>query len=269
MISYQKLINLLADLYGTQGQSRRVVEGAEIPPGFIEFKDNARENWHNIVNEAKKRNKITDMVSFVCEEYPERKQELKEAANLPSIARTVDPTPQPEISAIPASQVETRDSSSDSHQQNLPAANAPTYKYDVFLSYNSQDRPLIEAVARRLEDEEGLNPFFDKWHLIPGEPVQEALEKALDSSETCAVFVGPNGLGPWENVELRSMLDDRVRNDSIRIIAVLLPGAQPLDKNTLPRFLRLFGWVDFRSGLDDPEGFRRLIAGIRGEAPGR
>ena len=36
----------------------------------------------------------------------------------------------------------------------------------------------------------------------------------------------------------------------------------------MPRFLRRMTWVDFRSGLDDEDTFRRLVAGIRGVAPG-
>ena len=141
--------------------------------------------------------------------------------------------------------------------------------YDVFLSHQSGDKPQVEALAARLEDEEGLKPFLDKWHLIPGEPWQEALEEALDRSGTCAVFLGPGGLGPWENEEMRAALDERVRNKSFRVIPVLLPGAEPKDKKTLPRFLSRLTWVDFRGGLDDPETFRRLVAGIRGLPPGR
>jgi hypothetical protein len=59
-------------------------------------------------------------------------------------------------------------------------------QYDVFLSHNSTDKPAVEALARRLSDEAGLSPFLDKWHLVPGEPWQEALEEALDKSRTCA-----------------------------------------------------------------------------------
>src|SRR6266511_1710343 len=120
--------------------------------------------------------------------------------------------------------------------------------YDVFLSHQSGDKPQVEALAARLEDEEGLKPFLDKWHLIPGEPWQEALEEALDRSGTCAVFLGPGGLGPWENEEMRAALDERVRNKSFRVIPVLLPGAEPKDKKTLPRFLSRLTWVDFRAG---------------------
>jgi hypothetical protein len=146
--------------------------------------------------------------------------------------------------------------------------NGPT-QYDVFLSHQSGDKQLVEILATQLEDKEGLKPFLDKWHLIPGDPWQEALEEALSCSKTCAVFLGPNGIGPWENEEMRSALDEHVRNNTFRVIPVLLPGANLKDPATLPRFLRRLTWVDFRSGLDDPEAFRRLVAGIRGKAPGR
>ena len=43
-------------------------------------------------------------------------------------------------------------------------------RYDVFLSHNSADKDAVEVLARRLEDElqPPLQPFLDKWHLVPG-----------------------------------------------------------------------------------------------------
>src|SRR5215510_4997319 len=98
-----------------------------------------------------------------------------------------------------------------------------TRPYDVFLSHSSADKDAVEVVARRLVDEAALHPFLDKWHLIPGDPWQEALEAALDQSRTCVVFIGPNGIGSWENEEMRSALDERVKRKEFRVIPVLLP----------------------------------------------
>jgi hypothetical protein len=97
--------------------------------------------------------------------------------------------------------------------------------FDVFLFHNSAEKKAVEALARRLEDEAGLRPFLDKWHLVPGNPWQEELEQALDRSRTCAVFIGSSGIGPWENEEMRSVLDTRVRHEDFRVVPVLLPGA--------------------------------------------
>jgi hypothetical protein len=140
-------------------------------------------------------------------------------------------------------------------------------KYDVFLSHNSQDKPSVEELARRLV-KEGIQPWLDKWNLVPGEPWQEGLEEALDACQTVAVFLGLTGISPWENEEMRSALEERVRDKSRRVIPVLLPGAPDPREKPLPRFLRHLTWVDFRGGLDDEDAFRRLVAGIRGVAPG-
>ena len=94
-------------------------------------------------------------------------------------------------------------------------------EFDVFMSHASVDKPVIEDLARRLVAE-GLRPFLDKWHLVPGTPWQEALEVALDHSRTCAVFLGST-LGVIENEEMRAALEERTRNSSFRVIPVLLP----------------------------------------------
>ncbi len=84
-------------------------------------------------------------------------------------------------------------------------------------------QPAVEALARRLRDEDALRVFFDQWELIPGEPWQEPLERALDASRTCAVFLGPEGLGPWHSAEMRVALGQRIADEPKRVIPVLLP----------------------------------------------
>ncbi len=67
------------------------------------------------------------------------------------------------------------------------------HQYDVFLCHASADKPAVETLAHKLGDA-GLILFLDKWHLIPGQPWQEALEEALQSSRSCAVFLGPGAV---------------------------------------------------------------------------
>lgn len=142
---------------------------------------------------------------------------------------------------------------------------------DVFLSHNSNDKPPVETLAHRLQSEAKLKPWFDKWNLVPGEPWQEALEAALDQSRTCALFIGPSGISPWHNEEMRAGLDRRVRESAFRVIPVLLPGGRMAERGELPRFLSRLTWVDFRGpdGVHDSEQFHRLICGITGQPPGR
>jgi WD40 repeat protein len=149
-----------------------------------------------------------------------------------------------------------------------PPSVAAGRRYDVFLSHNSSDKPAVFEIAKRLR-KAGVEPFVDAWHLVPGEPWQEALEGALDASRSCAVFLGPKGFGPWENEEMRAALSMRVSDDDYRVIPVLLPDAVLPERGRLPRFLSRLTWVDFRPGLDDAAAFDRLVSGIRGLAPDR
>jgi len=141
--------------------------------------------------------------------------------------------------------------------------------FHVFLSHSSTDKPAVEELARQLA-KEGIQAWLDKWNLIPGDPWQPALEKALADSETCAVFVGPSGFGPWQKEEMRAAIDQRVRDSGrrFRVIPVLLPGAKRAERSSLPTFLAATTWVEFRDSLDDPDAFHRLVCGIRGREPG-
>ena len=141
--------------------------------------------------------------------------------------------------------------------------------FHVFLSHSSADKPAVEELARRLA-KEGIQAWLDKWNLIPGDPWQSAVEKAVTESETCAVFVGPSGLGPWQNEEMRAAIDQRVRDSGrlFRVIPVLLPGAQRAERSSLPTFLAATTWAEFRDSLDDADAFHRLVCGIRGVEPG-
>ena len=144
-----------------------------------------------------------------------------------------------------------------------------TTSFHVFLSHSSSDKPAVEELARRLA-KEGIQGWLDKWNLIPGDAWQPAIEKALAESETCAVFVGPSGLGPWQNEEMRAAIDRRVRESGrrFRVIPVLLPGAERAERSSLPTFLVATTWVEFRDSLDDADAFHRLVCGIRGVEPG-
>ena len=150
----------------------------------------------------------------------------------------------------------------------LMAGAAPNH-YDVFLSHSGSDKPAVEELARRLK-RDGIQPFLDKWNLIPGDPWQEPLEEALINSAACAVFIGPGGFSPWHNEEMRTAIEHRVSasRGRYRIIPVLLPGASRPGEEKLPPLLRRTTWVQFSRTLDDAEAFRRLVCGIRGIEPG-
>ena len=95
-----------------------------------------------------------------------------------------------------------------------------TQRYDVFLSHTSGDKDAVEHIARRLRTEAQLEPFLDKWHLIPGNAWQEELEQALNQSRTCAVFLGPADLSAWTKIFISVMtlvLTDMLRTEPLLV----------------------------------------------------
>lgn len=134
--------------------------------------------------------------------------------------------------------------------------------FDVFLSHNSSDKPIVRELGENLRSR-GLSVWLDEWELVPGRPWQEALEEIIKSVNAAAVLVGSDGLGPWEVPEMRGCLSEFVRR-KLPVIPVLLPGAPR--KPELPMFLSQFTWVDLRGGLTD-SGLSRLEWGITGRKP--
>lgn len=109
--------------------------------------------------------------------------------------------------------------------------------YDVFLCHNQADKPAVEELENRLHAA-GLKAWLDKSDLRRGVHWTTEVEKCLtEECHCCAVIVGPSGLGPWQQQELRVALDRQVeagrRNGSFPVIPVLLPGGNP---ETLPPF---------------------------------
>jgi hypothetical protein len=139
-----------------------------------------------------------------------------------------------------------------------------TKSFDVFLSHNSKDKPAVRKLAEVLRAR-GLKVWLDEWELVPGRPWQEALEEVIETTGASAVLVGKDGLGPWQNNEMRSCLSEFV-NRKLPVIPVLLPGTPKAPK--LPIFLQAFHWVDLRGGLKEEE-IDRLQWGITGEKPNR
>jgi hypothetical protein len=95
--------------------------------------------------------------------------------------------------------------------------------------------------------------------LRPGLPWQRLLEQQIAHIKSAAVFVGEEGIGPWQRQELDAFLREFTRR-SCPVIPVVLPNA-PMQPD-LPLFLKGMTWVDFRR--QDPEPMKNLVWGVTG-----
>ena len=102
--------------------------------------------------------------------------------------------------------------------------------------------------------------------MVAGRPNQVALAEALRDSKTCAVFIGPSRLGPWQKEEIQVAIGRRVGDPAFHVIPVLLPGAERPRRGDVAHleFLIHGTWVEFGRTLDDARAFDRLVCGIQG-----
>lgn len=134
-----------------------------------------------------------------------------------------------------------------------------TRDFDVFLCYHGIDQTAVIDTGEHLK-ERGILPWLDIWELRPGLPWQRLLEQQIGYIKSAAVFVGKDGIGPWQQMELEAFLREFV-NRGNPVIPILLPDAPAIPQ--LPIFLKGMTWVDFRK--QDEDHIERLIWGITGE----
>lgn len=177
----------------------------------------------------------------------------REAAPAPSPRRSLRVEPSAPVGA-PADE-EAREAQRQVDRKRTAGA------FDVFLCHNVGDKPAVMEIGRRLMSR-GLLPWLDQWELRPGTPWQRVLEEQIANIHAAAVFVGREGIGPWQRQELDGFLRE-FNKRGCPVIPVLLPGAG--GEPELPLFLRGMTWVDFRETAPDP--LAQLIWGITGQRP--
>jgi small GTP-binding protein len=167
------------------------------------------------------------------------------------------------LTPIRQSVVQEMDRSADAQRDLSTAASKiqgkiATGDFDVFLCHNGKNKPRVKDIGEKLK-EQGILPWLDEWELRPGLSWQRLLEKQIRQIKSAAVFVGKDGIGPWQQQEIEAFLRQFVKR-GCPVIPVLLPDAPRKPK--LPIFLESMTWVDFRSQGPDP--MERLIWGITG-----
>jgi TIR domain/Novel STAND NTPase 1 len=119
----------------------------------------------------------------------------------------------------------------------------------LFLSHSGLDTETARQLKRRLlaspeAKAAGLEIWFDKDDLVPGQGWQEQLEKVIETRSTAfAVIVGTKGVVNWVDREVRVALSRATEEKNYPFIPVL---ASANLSSSLPPFARQF------QGVHDP-----------------
>lgn len=137
-------------------------------------------------------------------------------------------------------------------------------QYHAFACYNSRNRQEVRTICEYLTNSH-FRVFLDTTHLFPGAIHTKAIDDAVRDSETILVFIGPQGLGPWQQEEVSGALWSSVRETDSDpnkvIIPILLPDADITHEN-VPLFLRSRTFVKFSKNVEEEEPLQKLIEGL-------
>ena len=123
--------------------------------------------------------------------------------------------------------------------------------FDVFFCYNEQDRSEVEKIGQRLKSF-GILPWLDEFR--PGLPWQELLDRQIGQAKSAIVFIGENGIGPWQQQVMEALLIENVMRNC-PVITVLL--ANTSSSLSIPKLLGNKRVIDLRR--EDLEPMERLI----------
>ena len=139
----------------------------------------------------------------------------------------------------------------------------------LFLSHSGLDTETARELKRRLlaspeAKAAGLEIWFDKDDLLPGQGWQEQLEKVIATHSTAfAVIVGTKGVVNWVDREVRVALSRATEEKNYPFIPVL---ASPNLSSSLPPFARQF------QGVHDPikneTELEKLLRAVLDSGPG-
>lgn len=233
--------------------------------------DDTQQGWaQKLVAEANKtlarlqRARLRTLSEACLPAYDHLRSPLQAAARQGSF--TVDPAMLQSLSDtfdesdfIDSSKAEELDGAAESFAQQLRLHRKRLQnEFDVFLCHNSEDKREVRSIAAQLK-RRGFLPWLDEEEITPGITWQSKIQQDIESIRSCAVILGPAGIGPWQKREVDAILQLFVERN-LAVIPVILPSCGSVPE--LPTFLRSFGWVDYRTL--DPDPLEQLIWGISG-----
>ena len=92
----------------------------------------------------------------------------------------------------------------------------------VFVSYSSRDRGFVEQLVHDLQ-ENGINPWYDRWEMLPGDSLMQKIGDAILENEYLVVVLSPNSAeSEWVKRELGLALTREFRERRVQVIPALL-----------------------------------------------
>ncbi|MDJ0842563.1 MAG: tetratricopeptide repeat protein [Acidobacteriota bacterium] len=149
----------------------------------------------------------------------------------------------------------------------VPAGGASPHAvhYDAVVWHHPEAAAAVEDLARRLQDETGLNLWLDAWYRGPGEDPATTLITACGQTDCLLVPITRTGGEPWSDPNQSEALSQFMSGDTCRVVPLLFADAErPERESVLPAFLRRRAWVSLSEAAFHTE-LKALARTLRGD----
>ncbi|MFZ9753320.1 MAG: WD40 repeat domain-containing protein, partial [Cyanobium sp.] len=134
-----------------------------------------------------------------------------------------------------------------------------SFRYDIFLSHSSADKPAVRELAERLRAA-GLRVWLDEWIIRPGDHISTAIDEGLEHSAVLLLCMSAQAFGSeWVSLEGYSAIFRDPLNRDRRFLPLRL------DDAPIKAMLQGYAWIDWRPGADREAEWARLLAACRPE----
>jgi hypothetical protein len=116
----------------------------------------------------------------------------------------------------------------------------------LFISYSRRDKVRVAEIVSELRNL-GIECWIDEKDVTNEQPYIQQLESAIESCDAILVFVGPQGIGKWQNMETNVAIDLHASH-SKEIFPVMLNPSVRIE--SIPLFLRQFNAFTIGSNED-------------------
>ena len=130
--------------------------------------------------------------------------------------------------------------------KNDSPSNGAGMPHKIFLSHNSQDKPLVEPIALKLAAIFGQDQvFYDSWSIRPGDGIIERMNNGLEAPDFVFFFVSKTSLeSEMVKLEWQNALYEATQGE-LKIVPVRVDGSD------MPALLKQTMFIDMHtSGLE-------------------
>lgn len=134
---------------------------------------------------------------------------------------------------------------------------AASYDFDVFISYSSKDAVWVRGELVTRLKAAGLRVCIDKASFVPGAPILDEIQRAIDSSKKTLLILTPNYLkSEWTKLESLILQTDDPSNRNLVFIPVYK------DECEIPKRIRPFTPVYFTDPAEAETSWRQLLTAL-------